>query len=154
MVCYDYLPDGTGIIVGLSFYAILTAYSLLHCPLGVRFIFHIKWKHCEGKEASTIIFWPLWWQFHMCWRKWRYRTRIMKQVFRSERCFVNLLLGCVAQLLSFLMDKDIYLGNETNLVTHSNSEIIATVSCNCSANVRLLVSEGFINLMYFNPYPL
>lgn len=32
MVCYDYLPDGTGIIVGLSFYAILTAYSLLHCP--------------------------------------------------------------------------------------------------------------------------
>lgn len=78
----------------------------------------------------------------------------MKQVFRSERCFVNLLLGCVVQLLSFLMDKDIYLGNETNLVTHSNSEIIATVSCNCSANVRLLVSEGFINLMYFNPYPL
>lgn len=121
---------------------------------GARFIFHIKWKHCEGKEASTIIFWPLWWQSHMCWRKWRYRTRIMKQVFRSERCFVNLLLGCVVQLLSFLMDKDIYLGNETNLVTHSNSEIIATVSCNCSANVRLLVSEGFINLMYFNPYPL
>lgn len=52
------------------------------------------------------------------------------------------------------MDKDIYLRNETKIVTHYNLKIIATISYNCSANVRLLVSEGFINLIYFNPYSL
>lgn len=49
------------------------------------------------------------------------------------------------------MDKDIYLENETKIVAHCNSKIITTRRYNCSANVILLVSWGFINLMYFNP---
>lgn len=64
----------------------------------------------------------------------------MKQAHTSERCFVNLLLDCVMQLPWFLMDKDIYLENETKIVVHCNSKIITTRRYNCSANARLLVS--------------
>lgn len=75
----------------------------------------------------------------------------MKQACTSERRFINLLLGCVVQLPEFLMDKNIHLENETRIAAHCNSKIMITRRHNCWTNERISVSQGFINLMYFNP---
>lgn len=39
------------------------------------------------------------------------------------------------------------------LVARRNGKIKTAVTYNSTANVRLLVSQGFINLIYFNSYP-
>lgn len=49
--------------------------------------------------------------------------------------------------------KDIQLEYKTMLVARRNGKIKTAVIYNSTANVRLLVSQGFINLIYFNSYP-